>query len=572
VFGCVLALASCGGSGEPPAASAPGPSARASVQPPDGVPAGTSPLPLPEFGKAYNNPQPRENIRDGGVLTLPIGAFGPNFNAFNVDGGNAEVNVIMNWLAPRLWNFTPSGDASPNTPFLLSAELVSDNPETVKFVLNPNAKWNDGTPIDWTAFDATWKLQRGGDSRYQPAATSGYESIASVEKGAAANEVVVTFKEPFYPYQYLFAEIAHPKNLDVDVYTSGWINKLPVDLLAGPFTVASLSEDRLVLERNPKWWGDTAKLEQVVFRKMEMLSSINAFQNGEIDSTNVAIADRLKQVSGMSNVQIRRGFDTRTVVYLMGRDSDLFKDEAARKAFMLGTDRKLLASINYQGLDWDEEAPGSTVMFPWQEGYRDNMPDLHYDPEQAKQVLEVAGWVLGDDGYRRKNGQLAEFTYVDFGDDPSSAALARAQQQMSKAIGLSMNIDIRKSADFAPTFTNKNFDVVIMAWSATDPFGYINICQLFCSDSESNFTGLGNKELDILLRAPGNIADPAESIAAANEAEEKALHLFGMLPLFNGPRMAAVKTGLVNVGPAGFTVPRAENIGWQKTPSDASAR
>ena len=59
-----------------------------------------------------------------------------------------------------------------------------------------------------------------------------------------------------------------------------------------------------MLKRNPKWWGATAKLEQVTYVQMEDQASINAFQNGEIDATGVGTADRLKQVSGMQHVQI----------------------------------------------------------------------------------------------------------------------------------------------------------------------------------------------------------------------------------------------------------------------------
>jgi peptide/nickel transport system substrate-binding protein len=205
-------------------------------------------------------------------------------------------------------------------------------------------------------------------------------------------------------------------------------------------------------------------------------------------------------------------------------------------------------------------------MFPWQEHYRDNIADLRFDPEQAKQVLDASGWKVADDGYRYKDGKLAEITYVTFGDDPSVAALARAQQQMSKEIGVQVHIDIRRSADFAPTFAKgrRDFDVVIMAWSATDPFGYKDACQLYCLDSESNFTSLGTPEIDALLRKVTTVSDRGEAIRIANEAESMALHLYGMLPLMNGPRMAAVKRGLVHVGPAGFWVPRPEDVGWQK--------
>ncbi len=567
------ALGGCGGSNGGSTSQSAATDARpAATQPPDGVPAGTSPLPMPEYGTAYNNPQPRENIQDGGTLTLPINYLGPNYNRLHVDGNTVDVSSIMNWIAPRIWDYSPSGAAAPNENYVLSVDVIGEDPQVVKFVLNPAAKWNDGTPIDWTAFDAVWKTQRG-DERYSPGSAVGYESIASVARGENDQEVIVTFETPFYPIETLFMDLQHPKNLDPEFYNSGWINEIHNDLLAGPFVVASLSEERVVLERNPRWWGEPAKLERVTYRQMELNAGINAFQNGEVDQANVAMADRLRQVSSMDNVQIRRGFDTRTVVYILGQASDLFKDEAARKAFMLGTDRRLLATIDFQGLDWEEEPPGSSVMFPWQEGYRDNIADLHFDPEQAKRLLDESGWtVAADDGYRYNDGKRAEITYVTFGDDPTVAALARAQQQMAEDIGIQMHIDIRRSADFGPTFAKgrRDFDVVILAWTATDPFGYSNSCQLYCSDSESNFTSLGTPEIDALFRKVSTISDRDEAIRLANEAESMALHLYGMLPLMNGPKMLAVKKGLVRIGPAGFSFPRAEDIGWQKEPVGVS--
>lgn len=74
-----------------------------------------------------------------------------------------------------------------------------------------------------------------------------------------------------------------------------------------------------------------------------------------------------------------------------------------------------------------------------------------------------------------------------------------------------------------------------------------------------------------MFRRVTTVADRAEAIRLTNEAEWKALHLYGMLPLENGPRMTAVKKGLVHVGPAGFSVPPPEDIGWQKEPASGDS-
>jgi peptide/nickel transport system substrate-binding protein len=301
---------------------------------------------------------------------------------------------------------------------------------------------------------------------------------------------------------------------------------------------------------------------------MEDIATVNAFQNGEVDTTTIdggrATADLFERISGMNDVQVRIGFSTATSVYLLGRNSDLFKDPAARKAFALATDRRLLVEIRYQGMDWKEEPPGSGLIYPWQDGYRDNIADLDYSPQQANRVLDEAGWKMGDDGYRHKDGRLAEFNYVDFGDQPVFAAMARAQQKMALDIGLKMNIDVRKTSDFSKTLHDGTFDVVGMSWQGFTPFGQSGACQIYCSDSESNFSHVGSTHIDELLKAVSTVKDQRHALEAFNEAESEALHLFGLFPTYNGPSVFIVKQGLANFGPAGFLTVDPEDIGWQK--------
>ena len=153
---------------------------------------------------------------------------------------------------------------------------------------------------------------------------------------------------------------------------------------------------------------------------------------------------------------------------------------------------------------------------------------------------------------------------MTFGDEPVFIAIARAQQKMAQDIGMKMNIDMRKSADFSKTLHDGTFDVVAMGVDGPDPFGYAFACQIYCTDSESNFSRVGTKHIDELLKGVGAFKEPRKALDAFNEAESEALHLFGLLPIYNGPSQYAVKKGLANFGPAGFLTVDAEDIGWQK--------
>src|SRR5699024_7338238 len=102
-------------------------------------------------------------------------------------------------------------------------------------------------------------------------------------------------------------------------------------------------------------------------------------------------------------------------------------------------------------------------------------------------------------------------------------------------------------------------------WRGTDPFGYAWLCQIYCSESESNFSGLGNPELDKKLKEAGTISDRQKAWKVGHAAEKEALQLFGTFPLYNGPRMTAVQEGLANwPRTSGFSRVDPQDVGWVK--------
>jgi peptide/nickel transport system substrate-binding protein len=569
VTALALALTACS-SGGGSKGVAKGDGSSLTVEAADGVPSsfkGT--LPKPEIGKAYNNPQDRDNVKDGGTLTLGTVEVGPNWNSQSVDGNSLYMGTFWQYYMPQLWNYDVSGNPTPNPDYLTKVEVTSEDPLVVTYDINPKAKWNDGTDIDWTAFKTTWETQGNASGKYNPASTSGYDQVKSVEQGANAKQVVVTFDKPFYPYQFLFANIEHPKNADAKFYAEGWVNDPHAELGAGPFTVDSSDETQVTFVPNPNWWGNKPKLDKVVFKQMEDQAEINAFQNGELDAAGVANADRLKIARGMKDIQIRINYGLSTSVFTLNTKAESLKDLAVRKALTQSIDRKKLAEIRFNGLDWDADPAGSEIMLPFQDGYEDNMPaDSAYSPDNAKKTLEAAGYALDSKtGFYAKDGKPVHVTYTYFGDDPTQIALGNAIQAMGKAGGIEIEIVNLDSSKFSDTLTNYDYELLGMGWSASDPFGYSTSgCQLYCSDSGSNFAQIGTAEIDELMKKPGSIEDIPAAVKALNEAEKKALEQYGTFPNYFSPVMTAVKKGLANFGAAGFQGLNLhpENIGWQK--------
>jgi len=128
-------------------------------------------------------------------------------------------------------------------------------------------------------------------------------------------------------------------------------------------------------ERNSKWWGKTGKLDKRLLVGLESQAAVNAFRNGELDYASTGDADGLKQISGVSGTEIRRGGSPFEYFLFLNAKAPLLSDIAVRKAILESVDRQQIAAINLQ--DWITASPArlrDPLLLP--EGYHDNVSDV----------------------------------------------------------------------------------------------------------------------------------------------------------------------------------------------------
>ena len=517
--------------------------------------------------KAQYNPQPYENIKDGGTLTTSLPEISPQFNTFQTDG-TAYTLTAWRWYNPILITFTADGDAVYNPDYLtdVKQETVDGNTR-ITYTINPKATYNDGSPIDWRSFESTWKTSNGTDPTYLVSSTDGYDRITSVVRGIDDRQAVVTFQGVNLWWQSLFNVLLNPEAADPDVYNQGYINTPHNEWGAGPYQVQKYDQQSgvIIFERNPKWWGKPGKLDMRTFLTMEDVASLNAFKNGQIDAVGVGSADRFAQVQGQPGTEIRKGPSLQLDYFTLNGQSPILSDPQVRKAIFEAIDREQITKFHFNGLDYTAGPQGSMILLPFQDGYADNVGKVvKFDPEQAKKDLDAAGWDIGPDGVRVKGGQQLKITYVNTGDDAVGKAVAGGTAAMLKNIGAQMDIRQVPSGDFSKIVIGKQFDMFYSGVSQSDPFGIAYICQVYCSNSGLIKSGVNDPKNDELIRSVNTQPTPDGQYAKAAEAETAALSTYGVLPTVNLPAMVAVKTGLANYGAGRFFVATPEMIGWQQ--------
>lgn len=513
-----------------------------------------------------------EQLKEGGELRLPIVELTEQGNPFHQDG-SAYTNEMWYWYNPQIILFDDQFEPYANPDYVTDVkEEVKDGKTVVTYTINPKAKYNDGTEIDWKAFETTWKINNGQSEDYAPSSTDGYQDIESVERGENDKQVVVTFNKIYSWYYGLFNTVAHPKLADPTFYKEGYLKTAHNELGAGPYIVENYDANAGTMSfvKNPQWWGKPGKLDRVTLIVMEAQAQLNALKNGEIDAITqlaggIGTKERLDAVKDVPNMKIYTADDNSSSVFMLNSESEVLKDIRVREAIFAARDREQLAKIGLNGLDYQYKMAGSYTLYPTQKGYKDNFSEVvKYDPEHSKKLLDEAGWKVGADGIREKDGVKLALKYPLFGNSATKKAGYQAQQQMLKAVGIDLQIVEYPSKDFSNVYTKRQFDVMSLGFRSSDPFGVAYFGQIYGSESGLNLSGTGTKEFDKKIEDLQKIANKDEQIEAANKLETEAFKLFGIMPGYTAPDMSIVKEGLANVGSMSFHTEPRENIGWVK--------
>ncbi|WP_298038417.1 ABC transporter family substrate-binding protein [uncultured Microbacterium sp.] len=522
------------------------------------------------------NPQPRENLQVGGEVRFPIAEIPEQLNSFNGDA-SADTARVAAWYMPQILLQKDDGTPYKHDAYLDAWDIDTvDGNTQITFTFTDDAHWNDGTDMDWTAIDATWKANSGKDEAFNPNATDGYKQIASVEQGDTAKTAIVTFDGEFaWPEMPFLTGIIHPALADAETFNTAMIDDPHAEWGAGPYTIDEFdpNSDYVSYVPNPEWWGDEPLLEKVSFQGLDSSASINAFKADEIDTVEVTSKDRLEQVKGMDGIELYRATQTASTLIQVDAEKPQFEDVKVREAFFKAINIDQQKEIAWNGLDYEEEPAGSLTLFPFQPGYSNALAEAgwEYNPDASKELLEEAGWTENTDGIREKDGETLTVVYPVWNDSPTNEALAKALQAQMKEVGIDLQIDIRPPSDFSDDYNSKNWDVSSLRFTSSDPFGAAWFCQLYCMDMGLNLSGVQNAEMDQRIHDEvESLATSDEQTAAAMKLEAEIFQDWGIIPLYNGPIITAAKTGLANltpesyVGMDGFGVQPVENVGWEK--------
>ncbi|MEU7481117.1 ABC transporter family substrate-binding protein [Lentzea sp. NPDC042327] len=509
-------------------------------------------------GQADINPQDASKVKDGGNFNWPITSLADNWNNWQLDGTNADTDVMLRTFMPSLFTQKADSTIEVNKDYLEDAKLASSDPQVLEFKINPKAKWSDGTAISWQDFESMWKALNGTNKAYEVSTTTGYEDIEKVEKGATDQDVKVTFKKKFAEWKGIFSPL-YPKAMfdSPEVFNKGWADQ--PQTTAGPFKLGSIDRTAKIVTvvRDANWWGEKPKLDSITFRQVDRTAGPDAFANGQIDfydiGSNIDYFQRAKTTPG---AVIRQAVSPDySHITFNGADTSILKDAKLRVALMKAIDTKTIAkALLGQMLKGEPQVVGNHFFLIGSKEYKDNSAVAAFDKEAAKKQLDELGWKLEGET-RKKDGKELVIRYIIPTPNPVSDNISKLVQTQLKDVGAKVDIQAVPSADYFKQYVNVgNFDMTGFRWlsSASPISDSKGIYFLDQASTNQNYGRIGSEEINKLLEQANGELDDAKRFEIANEADKKIWEAGHQLPLYQSPGAVAVRDTVANFGAVAY--------------------
>jgi peptide/nickel transport system substrate-binding protein len=530
-------------------------------------------LPGPGQAPGHNdiNPKPRDQVRDGGDLRWPIDYIPANFNSNQFNGADLVASNILGALMPGLFAGTAEGGLTVNPDYLVSAQLTSPSPQTVTYTIHPKATWSDGTPITWRDFEAQWKALGGTNPAMQIASKTGYEDIGSVARGSDDKQVVVTFARVFAEWEGLFSPL-YPvsTNTDPAVFNDGWINKIPIT--AGPFALESLDQTAktITLRRDPRWWGQPAKLDRIIYRVYDRTALADGLANNEIDFYLIGSSvDLLRRAQAIPGVAVRVAPERQyNHITFNGAPGAILSDARLRQALAKGIDRLEIAR-RLVGQIVPDVVTLDNHIYPYgAKYYQANAGVVAFDQAAANRELDALGWTRPNPtAVRVKDGKPLRLRQVGDASNPIGDLIDRTVADQLNQIGVGttpIRLDTNQKSD---AIKSGDFDLIGFLWQSTaTPFSASRSLYVepHGNDVQQNYGRIYDPRITALFDQGIRELDDDKRAQLGNEVDRLIWAEVHHLPLYPATGAYAVRSTLANFGASGFADTDYINAGYPR--------
>lgn len=336
---------------------------------------------------------------------------------------------------------------------------ISEDGRTYTFHIRPNVLFSDGEKCDANAILANFNAILENRERHT------WLEMMNLLVGVSApdeNTFVIEMSEPYYP---MLTELGCIRPFAM-ISPSCMINGSTKDgvnghIGTGPYVLTDfVTDEYAVFERNENYWGKAPAIRKITVKVIpDNQTRIMALESGEIDlifGKNMIDADAISQYLDSDKFTVGLSDPTSTRHIVMNTTREILGDLAVRKALQHATDRQTISDGIFYGL----EQPADTLYATTVPYCNVGLKPYEYSTETAAQILDEAGWVLGGDKMRAKDGRQLALDLLYNSDSVTEKTIAEYLQSEYLKLGISMTIHGEEEQSYRDNMKAGNFDMV----------------------------------------------------------------------------------------------------------------
>jgi peptide/nickel transport system substrate-binding protein len=496
-------------------------------------------------------PTPDATPVSGGTLVYASGDGEPTCLDPHV-GGNYPQALVATQYLESLVSKNTDGEI---IPWLADSWTEAADGLSWDFALKPDVTFTDGTPFNAESVAANVAHLQDPAT----ASSTGYLAVQKVESVEAIDDLTARFilSEPdsalLDSLSQTWTAIESPTALE---RTQEVNCESPVG--TGPFVVTKWNkQESIELTRNENYTTPPADaahtgpayLDGIEWRFLpDSASRYAALQAGTVDLIDNVQPDTIvaaTDASGITHVDAPRPGASNRIE--LNSSKAPFNDPAVREAFIRSAD----VDSAITGLFFDT-AKRSYSALSSIEKFGVSEPDIFgYDQAAAATLLDDAGWVMGDDGYREKDGKTLELTFPVSTNQsiPAEVSLFEQLQATTKEAGFKVTLEPLDLGSWYGALGSNDYDLVSAPYTKVGadvlrilydsagtvpaPSGYF-----------ANHSQVKDPALDELLEGAAATSDQAEREDLYAQAQKIILEGFYILPLYDQQNHFLIKSDI----------------------------
>ena len=385
---------------------------------------------------------------------------------------------------------------------------VSEDGLTWTVTIRGDVKFTDGEPL--TAGDVAFTYNTVKE-------TSSVNDFTMLDRAEALDDTTVVFHmtRPFSIWPYTMAAVGI---LPEHAYDSRTYGTNPIG--SGRYMLKQWDQgQQVILEANPDYYGEAPKMKQVTILFMEEDAAFLAAQAGQVDVAYTSATYSDQNIDGYELAAYEtvdnRGFNLPAVpegTDEEGRQTgnDFTSDVRVRRAINLGIDRQEMIDHVLNG--YGSPAYSVCDQLPW---YSETS-EVAYDPKEAGKLLDEAGWRMGADGVREKDGVKASLNLLFSTGDSVRQALVEDFADQMEELGIACTTE---GVGWDTAYDRALADPLLWGWGAHTPMELYNIYHTEEKSGSARYSPYGNGAVDAYMDQALASGDLEESYALWQKAQ-----------------------------------------------------